>query len=574
MAAQPPESPESKTPQTDNPEKLKQFVKDARKQAGQGGDVNVANIGQGAQVDQIAVGRNILQAKINIGALVIPVRFLLALLGVVAIIAVVVWWFAIPWTMPAGSSIAIVDFAEKNSSGQLVASTFGKRYAEYMSDQMSKEVNAFPLKPVPTIWHISSGMDPVAAFSKRLWVAPVGADKEAKALADHYSAQVVAYGSVEIGDRGVNISPKFFVRQGRGEADELSDPQQMGQAITVDIDNNSRLDTHLFPLTKALLYLTEGLWAQLDGDFVQSYSIFNRAEEQLRDELAYPRELGKEVLYYFLGESAMLLSQCESDARQVFRDPNSGASFQALNTAENAFQRSLQISKEQGRVYPRALFGLAQIAFGRGERVLFPPEVNTAGQCRLALAPRTAKEPDIPQYVCPLPSTVPGTELLDRARRDFQQALRFYDDFFAAPESSQPSRLNDRARAARANTQVTIAALDVQLGKPAEAETRLRAQIPVLETVVAQMDPEDKRAASETYFALGNAYNYLANVRAAQGYVEEVKPNLLRARDALTLCITTIGDTKFLSDRFKKVNILPSCSCARQSVQKTLEQLP
>ena len=64
---------------------------------------------------------------------------------------------------------------------------------------------------------------------------------------------------------------------------------------------------------------------------------------------------------------------------------------------------------------------------------------------------------------------------------------------------------------------------------PEGFETRLRAQIPLLESVVSQMDPQDKITTSETYYAIGNAYNYLANARAMQGDNQSVKPNLLKA---------------------------------------------
>lgn len=535
-------------------------------------DKNIANIGENVNIGQFAQGSNILQ--VQVGAFVFPVRTLLALVGVVVLIAFGVWWFAIDGKMPAGSSVAVVDFAEKNAAGQLSFSDAGKRYAEYMSAQMERELNNFPFQPPPTVWHIATGFDPVAAFWKRLTFAPVGDDMQAQAVADNFLAQVVVYGFVESGDEGVNITPKFFARQAKGEADELSDPQQMGQAITIAKGNAKRLDTHLYPLSKALLYLSEGLWAQLDGDFVQAYTIFKRAEENLRDEVAFPRELGKEVLYYFLGESAMYLSTCESDARQVFTDPNSSASLQALDAAEAAFTRSKQIAEEQGRVYPRAIFGLAQVEFARGIRVLIPPERNTAGQCKIPRAPDNPNEPNVPQYVCPAPPNMSSTELWDAARANFDNALALYDEFTRASASAPPSRLTERARAAYADTQATIAALDLQAGKPAEAEARLRAQIARLEDIVKQVDPDDKRALSLSYFSLGTSYNYLANARAMQGQTQDVKPNLLRARDALNACIQIIGDPKFQSERFQKISIQPNCFCARQDTQKILEQMP
>lgn len=511
---------------------------------------------------------------VNIGSLVVPVRFFVALLAVAAVLAVVVWWFAIDGKMPAGASVAVVDFADKNASGALSTSADGKRYAEYMSEQMANEANGFPLKPAPVVWHIATGFDPVAAFWKRLSFSPVGNDAQAETLANNILAQVVVYGFVETGADGINVTPRFFVRQAKGEADELSDPQQLGQAITISKVNEGGLDTYLFPLSQAMLYLTKGLWAELDGDFVQAYSIFRQAEEKLRGETAFPRELGKEVLYYFLGESAMLLSQCETDARQAFPDTNSSASLQALDAAEAAFNQSIAISEGQGRVYARPTFGLAQVAFGRALRILYPPDQNTAGQCKIPTGPPNPSEPTVPQYICPLPPPQSSTEQLDEARALVEKSLGLYDKFFSMSSADRLPRLDDRARAARANVESTLAAFDLQAGKPADAETRLRAQIPLLESVVSQMDPQDKITTSETYYAIGNAYNYLANARAMQGDNQAVKPNLLKARDAFNACIGVIGDPKFQSDRFQKINILPSCFCAREGVLKTLEKLP
>lgn len=511
---------------------------------------------------------------INIGSLVVPVRFFVALLAAAAALAVAVWWFAIDGKMPAGASVAVVDFAAKDAAGALSTSADGKRYAEYMSEQMANEANGFPLKPAPVVWHIATGLDPVAAFWKRLHFAPVGNDTEAETLANDLLAQVVVYGFVESGGDGINVTPKFFVRQAKGEADELGDPQQLGQAITISKGNDARLDTYLYPLSQAMLYLTKGLWAELDGDFVQAYSIFRQAEEKLRGETAFPRELGKEVLYYFLGESAMLLSQCETDARQAFPDTGSSASLQALDAAEAAFHQSIAISEGQGRVYTRPTFGLAQVAFGRALRILYPPDQNTAGQCKIPVGAPNPAEPTVPQYICPLPPTQSSTEQLGEARALVEKSLGLYDKFFSMSPADPLARLYDRARAARANVESTLAAFDLQAGKPAEAETRLRAQIPLLESVVRQMDPQDKITTSETYFAIGNAYNYLANARAMQGGDTDVKPNLLKARDAFNACIGIIGDPKFQSDRFQKINILPSCFCAREGVLKTLEKLP
>ena len=124
MSELPPDLPERKTstpqenqnlqdpnPNAENPSEFKRFIKHARQEAKRGGDVNVAHVGQAAQVDQLAVGRNILQAKINIGTLVIPVRFLLVLLVVALVVVVAVWWIATPGQMPPGGATATASLS-------------------------------------------------------------------------------------------------------------------------------------------------------------------------------------------------------------------------------------------------------------------------------------------------------------------------------------------------------------------------------------------------------------------------------------------------------------------------------
>lgn len=554
---------------------MKQFLKNLKEQAKRGGDVNVANVGEGAQVDQLAVGRNILQAKINIGSIVVPVRFLLALLGVAALIALIVWWYAVPWQMPAGSSVAVVDFAERTPSGSLSLSNFGRRYADYMAGRMAAEADAFPIKPSPVVWHITAGLDPVAAFFKRLILAPIPDEQSAQELANRFGAAVVVYGFVERNGDGIRLTPQFSVKQAKGEADELSDPQQLGASITLSQTNEERLNTYLYPLGRAMLWLTKGLWTGLEGDFIQSYLIFKQAEEELRPETVWPRALGKEVLYGFLGDSALFLSGCETDARQVFTSPDSSAVEQALDASEAAFNQARLIGEEQGRPYARAYFGLAQVAFQRAQRVLFPPEVNTAGQCRIPeTSSPTPGQPYTPQFACPAPLPPPNANAIERARALLDESLRLLDLALSTPHPTDTSRLDERMRAVRANVEVTVAAFDLQLGNPTAAEPRLTAQIELLESLLKQVDPEDKRTLSETNWVLGTAYNYLANARAAQGSSAAVKPALEQARAALNTCVEIIGDPRFQTDRFKRLSVQPNCYCAREGVQKTLEQLP
>jgi hypothetical protein len=71
---------------------LQRFLARHERQAS--GDIIAVNIGEGAQ--NVAVGRFVWQNNVRIGALVVPVRFILVLLAVAAAVAAGVWWAVVP----------------------------------------------------------------------------------------------------------------------------------------------------------------------------------------------------------------------------------------------------------------------------------------------------------------------------------------------------------------------------------------------------------------------------------------------------------------------------------------------
>jgi len=62
------------------------------------GDIIAVNVGQGAR--NVAVGQFVLQNNLQIGTLVVPIRFILVLLLAAAVVAWAAWYLSVPGQMP------------------------------------------------------------------------------------------------------------------------------------------------------------------------------------------------------------------------------------------------------------------------------------------------------------------------------------------------------------------------------------------------------------------------------------------------------------------------------------------
>src|SRR5512136_761078 len=107
------------------------------------GDIIAANIGEGAQ--NVAVGKFILQNNVRIGALVVPVRFIVALLAVALVVAIAVWIAVVPDKMPESTfNVAVAEFGQLDKNGQLHASKDGASLSEWMFGKLQAEAASLP----------------------------------------------------------------------------------------------------------------------------------------------------------------------------------------------------------------------------------------------------------------------------------------------------------------------------------------------------------------------------------------------------------------------------------------------
>lgn len=541
----------------------------ATKKTPHGGDKNVVNIGEGAQVDQIAVGRNILQAKVNIGSLVIPVRFLLVLLGVAAIAAVVVWWIVTPGQMPPNTksaNIAVVEFAEQDEAGKPINTGEGNKLSQWLYTRLNDELGSNSQDAPPVAWHVATGLDPIHLFQKRYTAGPVRNNEDAKRVAEQVGATIVVYGTLTSGDKTATFVPQFFVMDDpkSQETPELAGSQQMGKPISLSLPLSiGAFESDVKPLGRIVYWLTRGLTFDLVGNFNDAYGELSKAEPEIKQ---FDDNQGKQVFYYFLGTEALFLAQCEQDALKKFdATPDRSAVEHALDAAEAAYKEAIRIQPD----YARAYFGLGQVASIRGQRLAVTPDAKTFGQCRIAdLASGT--EP--PPGKCPEPPPVTDDPArLEQARAELMKSLDYHARAIELMQGSADTLLLQRIQTIRAITKSPLAQAYLLSSNVVEAEPLIQQSIDELTALAKTANAEqDPRVTALLNSGLGIAYYLQAYTRLIQNDTEGFKARAADADASLQVCIN-IAKTR-ISDKYLSQQLLPNCLCLQTDIKKALSQ--
>lgn len=533
------------------------------------GDRNVVNIGEGAKVDQIAVGRNILQAKVHIGSLVIPVRFLLVLLGVAAIAAVVVWWIATPGQMPPNTksaNIAVVEFAEEDEAGNPINTGEGNKLSQWLYTRLNDDLGSSAQEAAPVAWHVATSLDPIHLFQKRYTAGPVRNNEDAKRVAEQVGATIVVYGTLTSGDKTATFVPQFFVLDDPDsqETPELAGSQQMGKPIALPRPVSvGAFESSVKPLGRIVYWLTRGLTFDLSGNFNDAYGELLKGEPEIRQ---FDDDQGKEVFYYFLGTEALFLAQCEQDALKKFdATPDRSAVEHALDAAEAAYNEAIGFQHN----YARAYFGLGQVASLRGQRLTAAPDAKTFGQCRVADLASGAQPPP---GKCPeLPPITDDPARLEQARAELRKSLDYHAQAIALMQGSTDTLLLQRIRTIRAITKSPLAQAYLLSSNVAEAEPLIQESIDELNLLAGTADAEqDPRVTALLNSGLGIAYYLQAYTRQSHQDNEGFKARAADAVASLQTCIN-IANTR-ISDKYLSQQLLPNCLCLQTDIQKMLSQ--
>ncbi len=532
------DSTEPENPKPSDAQGLRKFIKKAKRDAQRGGDVNVAQVGEGAQVDQIAVGRNILQAKINIGSLVIPVRFIAVLVLLALIAGGIAWYVLTPDKMPASGNsfnIAVADFGTQDAQGNVTSSADASSWSKWMFNTLRDEAQQLPADRKLVIWHNS-----ISPWQERAQIGVIQgktADERSMAAAkkaQELGADLIIYGNFSMGQTPALFVPDFYLAKGRDEADEMRGSQEMGKAFPApapldpaDPLTNEYLNTNLKPRAAALVWFVRGLIADLTGNFEKAYQLFGDGLTQVKD---LRDDQGKPVFDYYLGREALFLSQDDNRARAFF-----GSTDTALARAEDGFRAAIRLDPN----YARAYFGLGNTFFQRANLIL----TNTAPN-----APERAQVP----------------ALLAQARQYHQQALDLAQN---APGSLID--LKSRVQLGFDDYQEGRNALDEN--KYGDAEQLLQNALKQLQVGLTDAPTEQHRLRAQIYLGLATTSYKLAEAHAAQDDAPGARQNFNAADKAFDGCI--LEANALVQDAYLQNLKTTLCESGKQDVKAALAKM-
>lgn len=525
------------------------------------GDVITSTIESGAQVEQLAVGKNIFQARVHIGALVISIPFLVGLIVVGAVLAFAAWLYFVPATMPLGTTnIAIAQFDQKDAQGNVQNSALASDLSAWLYGNLQEEKAALPQGEALTLWH-----DSETFLEKRGTIGVIHTEKEAADAAEHLNADVIIYGTLEANQDPARFAPQFYVRnrEKKSEADELVGSEQLGKSLPVPNpikDNPEYLDSNLKPRTRALVWLARGIGTDLNGEYDKAYQIFCQAEAALTD---WQRDQGKEVLYYMKGREALFLGRSDRDAdkTQALDATRWGTckpfqnQVQATDAAQAAFNEALSINRN----YARSYFGLGQTYYQRANRLVLS---NDLPRYLISLSGLPAQTDRLFKLFAPARGLViyrpialaAASTNLGRAITQFERAASLLPR-----DTPAPSRLDIKNGGAWANAYILWGQVYLQANDPVDAEASFTHAIEIATPLVSRLGDADARLQAQTNLSLGAAQRLLAHALLLQNRRDESNAALDEARNALDACILAAKKQDAQFDSFTQSTVLPGC---------------
>lgn len=258
-----------------------------------------------------------------------------------------------PAKMSGLFNVAIAQFGEVNSAGQVVPSESGARLSEWVFNSLTLEFETLDLSVKqefqPMLWH-----DSLPSAEKGTALGVIVDETAAANLARRINADIVIYGNLVPGESSAAFEPEFYVASLRGEADEivgrhqLSAPVLLQLPINLDGQAGRALNKKMSDQTRALSHFTIGLMHDLLGSTAEAERIFEDSIQTLN----LKSSGGEAIFYYFAGRSALFLGDLEK--------------------AEAYFSQANEIDPR----YARAHIGLGSVQFEIAQKQ--PPEERFA----------------------------------------------------------------------------------------------------------------------------------------------------------------------------------------------------
>lgn len=512
---------------------------------GEDGDVIVGYVEEGA--DRVAIGKDIVQSDgdaragagerriaigkniIQIGTLVVPTVPVLAVLGVVvsALIFGAVNFMG-PAKMPGDFNIAVAEIGELDAQGRVRPSEDGALLSRWMFNELVAANEAYGDSNL-VIWH-----DSLSLLDKRVKLGTISGQKPkdradaAADLAERVGADVVVYGHLTPPSSPADLVMEFNVRPSmRAEANVTIGRYQLGQPIPVpepfdatDTLAKEALSSRVTGRAEALFWLLLGLRDDLLGRSQQALATFRQAEAELEVWREEPGG-GSEILYFFIGRSALFLGEYEE--------------------AEAALQEALRIDP----TYARAKIVLAGVDFRRVQDLLHPPDG------------RAFQAEDVE----------PALAGVERAILVYQEGLEL------ARESPEPL-VEMIARLALASAYRMKGEIYFWLQEDAEANRFFERAIEEIQVVLVPLEEaEQVRILAQAHLYLGAAYTQQAEIARKEGRVEDSRALYEKAQAAYATCVAQEREAPN-DDILRERIIADSCQPWGDYVEEVLLTLP
>lgn len=489
---------------------------------------------------------------INVGKVVVPVRFLLALLGVILLVAVAAWFYFVPAKMPPDTTnIAVATFGQKDAQGNFQSSEQGQELSRWLYGKLQEEKAGLPEGTTLRVWN-----DGMTFLEKRVPIGRIDTEAQAAKLAGDIGADMVVYGNLDVGQNPAEFTPQFYILQEKREADELSGSQPLGPQLFLGKpigELKPYLDDQLKPRARALLWFAQGIGQDLLGNYHKAYQIFCQAQQAMA---GWDDTQGRAVLAYFLGREALFSGQNDDAARKTLNLPadqwGSCKPFNSAVEATDAAGQWFEQSQQLDNTYARAYFGIGQVHVQRANRIVGTIPPDQAGRAQKG------------EFVA---------DALQRTRAELDTALTAFQKALSLlPPQGAQSLIDVKTRGAMGNVYILYGQSYILQDNYPDALKSFDSAVEVIGPLIRQIDSSQARLLIQLHLVLATAQRLRGHSFQAQRDSANAQTAYRAALSEFEQCTNLAANEK--TDKFVQDTLLPNCTRQRAEIQQALQNLP
>lgn len=440
-------------------------------------------------------------------------------------------------------TVAIAAFGTIDADGLVKPSALGADLSDLLVNGLREEYDQHVVESVSfspgdvKIWHLADDQT-ARQIESGLIIGrtPVEREQAARDVAQAIGANMLVYGYLQAEEDPSSLEFFFYYDypQLRDQPDAVGSRHDLGRALTWPRANPQRTKILLTdPLRRRadiLFWLTLGLSYDVEGLEQKAFTIFKEAETALR---TWPEDDGKEVLYYFIGRSALYQRNYDE--------------------ALTAFAHAHDINP----TYANALMGLGSVYWDRAQLFYL----------------RDKPLPDDSAACTSAADIAAGAATPDEAFADTEQAIDHFQQALAVAPSANWSLIEPIAQLnlGLGHWLAGLAHRQNQENEQALAEFAESSQT-ISQTISVFQQANQVELVGHAYLALGIADFYAGNLYARTKRPAEARAAFTNALVAFDQCLA-LGDNEEANHFFRTKIIDCSCRPYRAEADKAVRNL-